>query len=101
MYFRSMEIFQKIGEAYNIQLQESNYEKDHLNFLVKAKPDTSLLKFINSFKSASSRLIKKVHPEIKKKLWKEVFLENRIFISTTGGTDVDTIWKYIERQQRK
>jgi REP element-mobilizing transposase RayT len=30
---------------------------------------TTISKFINAYKSASSRLIKKEYPEIKKKLW--------------------------------
>lgn len=101
IYSRLEKIFQRIGEPYNIHLQESSYEKDHIHFLFKAKPDTALLKFINSYKSASSRLIKKEYPEIKKKLWKEAFWKIGYFISTTGGANIDTIRKYIERQQRK
>lgn len=101
IYLRLIEIFQNIGKTYNIHLQESNYRTDHIHFLFKAKPDTTLLKFINSYKSASSRLIKKEYPEIKKKLWKEAFWKIGYFISTTGGANIETILKYIERQQRK
>jgi len=98
IYFRLIEIFQNIGKRHNIQLQESNYDKDHIHFLFKAKPDTALLKFINSYKSASSRLIKKEHPEIKNKFWKEAFWKIGYFISTRRGANIDTIRKYIERQ---
>lgn len=101
IYSKLEEIFERIGRTYNIELQESNYGLDHVHFLFKAKPDTELLKFINSYKSASSRLIKKEYPEIKKKLWKEAFWKIGYFISTTGGANIDTIRKYIERQQRK
>ncbi|MBU4535247.1 MAG: IS200/IS605 family transposase [Euryarchaeota archaeon] len=45
IYFRLKEIFKNIGKLYNIELQESNYETDHIHFLFKAKPDTVLLKF--------------------------------------------------------
>jgi REP element-mobilizing transposase RayT len=34
---------------------------------------SSLAKFINAYKSASSRIIKKEFPEIRKQLWKEYF----------------------------
>jgi putative transposase len=101
IYSKLVEIFQNIGKNYNIHLQESNYDLEHLHFLFKAKPDTALLKFINSYKSASSRLIKKEYPEIKKKLWKEAFWKIGYFISTTGGANIETIRKYIERQQKK
>lgn len=100
-YLRLIEIFKNIGKTYNIKLQESNYNSDHLHFLFKAKPDTTLLKFINSYKSASSRLIKKEYPEIKKKLWKQAFWKIGYFLSTTGGANIETIRKYIERQQKK
>ncbi|MBV1767495.1 MAG: IS200/IS605 family transposase, partial [Methanobacterium sp.] len=101
IYSRLREIFQNIGRKYNIHLQESNYETDHINFLFKAKPDTVLLKFINSYKSASSRLIKKEYPEIKEKLWKGAFWKIGYFISTTCGVNIETIRKNIERQQKK
>ena len=101
IYSKLEEIFERIGRTYNIELQESNYGLDHIHFLFKAKPGTALLKFINSYKSASSRLIKKEYPEIKKKLWKEAFWKIGYFISTTGGANIDTIRKYIERQQKR
>ncbi|MBV1754676.1 MAG: IS200/IS605 family transposase [Methanobacterium sp.] len=44
IYFRLKEIFKNIGKLYNIELQESNYETDHIHFQFKAKPDTVLLK---------------------------------------------------------
>jgi len=101
IYFRLIEIFQNIGKNYDIHLQESKHDLDHITFLFKAKPDSALLKFINSYKSASSRLIKKEHPEIKKKLWKEAFWKIGYFISTTGGVNINTIRKYIVRQHKK
>lgn len=101
MYLRLIEIFQNIGKIYNIHLQESNFDLDHIHFLFKAKPDTTLLKFINSYKSASSRLIKKEYPEIRNKLWKQAFWKIGYFLSTTGGANIETIRKYIERQQKR
>ncbi|SHE30174.1 IS200/IS605 family transposase, partial [Caloramator proteoclasticus] len=56
---RLKEIFEKIQDNYNITLQEWNHNKDHIHILFKAHPNTELSKFINAYKSASSRLIKK------------------------------------------
>ena len=50
---------------YNIELQEANWDNDHVHILFQANPTTSLIKFINSYKSASSRLIKRDFPENK------------------------------------
>lgn len=70
---RLKEIFEYIQPNYNITLVEWNHDKDHIHVLFKATPTTPLSKFINAYKSASSRLIKKEFPEIKQKLWKEYF----------------------------
>ncbi|NPC92139.1 IS200/IS605 family transposase [Bacillus sp. WMMC1349] len=67
------DMFVKLGEKYNISLVEWNYDKDHVHILFKAHPNTELSKFINAYKSASSQLIKKGFPQVRKKLWKEMF----------------------------
>jgi len=100
IFNRLIEIFNHISTKHDITLQESNFEPDHIQVLFKAKPQTSLIKFINSYKSASSRLIKKEYPEIRKKLWKESFWKIGYFISTTGGANLETVTKYIQNQKR-
>ncbi len=40
-------------------LVEWNHDKDHVHIMFKAQPKTELTKFINAYKSASSRLIKR------------------------------------------
>ena len=66
---RLKEIFEYIGASHNITLQEWNHDKDHVHILFKGHPNSELSKFINAYKSASSRLIKKESPEIRIKLW--------------------------------
>ena len=68
---RLKEMFEKISPAYNISIVEWNHDIDHLHILFKAEPNSDLSKFINAYKSASSRLIKKEFPNVKEKLWKE------------------------------
>ena len=67
---RAKEIFAYIAPNYNITLEEWNHDKDHVHILFKAHPNTEISKFINAYKSASSRLLKKEFPQIKQKLWK-------------------------------
>lgn len=62
---RAKEIFAYIAPNYNITLQEWNHEKDHVHILFKAHPKSEISKFINAYKSASSRLIKKEFPQIR------------------------------------
>lgn len=86
---RLREIFENIQEKYNITLQEWNYDKDHVHILFKAHPNTEISKFINAYKSASSRLIKKQFPQIKKQLWKEYFWSRDFCLITTGGVPIN------------
>lgn len=56
---RLKEIFKNICLNYNISLEEWNHDKDHVHVLFRGQPNSEISKFINAYKSASSRLIKK------------------------------------------
>lgn len=92
------EIFERIQPKYNIALQEWNHDKDHIHVLFKGNPNTEISKFINAYKSASSRLIKKEYPQIRKQLWKEYFWSRSFCLLTSGGAPIEVIKKYIEQQ---
>ena len=64
---RLKEIFERIAIDYNIGLTEWEHDCDHVHCLFSAHPKSALSKFINAYKSASSRLIKKEFPEIRDK----------------------------------
>lgn len=98
---RAKEIFVYIAPKYNITLQEWNHDKDHVHILFRAHPNSEISKFINAYKSASSRLLKKEFPEIRQKLWKEYFWSQSFCLLTTGGAPIEVIRKYIETQGEK
>jgi len=90
--------FVSLSEKYNITLIEWNHDIDHIHILFKAQPNSELSKFINAYKSASSRLIKKDFPHVRKKLWKEMFWSRSFCLLTSGGSPIDVVKKYIENQ---
>lgn len=98
---RLKEIFEKIAPTYNITLEEWSHDNDHVQILFKGQPNTEISKFINAYKSASSRLIKKEFPEIRKSLWKEMFWSQSFCLLTTGGATADIIQQYIQSQGKK
>lgn len=98
---RLNEIFVKIAPAYNIALEEWNHDVDHVHILVRGQPNTEISKFINAYKSASSRIIKKEFPEKRKSLWKEMFWSQSFCLLTTGKATVDIIKQYIQSQGKK
>ena len=98
---RLREIFEYVAPGYNIALHEWNHGKDHVHILIRAHPNTELSKFINAYKSASSRLIKKEFPLVRQKLWKEYFWSRSFCLLTAGGAPLELIRRYIESQGEK
>ena len=95
---RAREIFEYISPSYKITLLEWNHDHDHVHILFKAQPHSEISKFINAYKSASSRLLKKEFPEIRSKLWQEYFWSRSYCLLTTGGAPIEVIRQYIETQ---
>lgn len=92
------QIFENIQDNYSITLQEWNHDVDHVHVLFKSEPTTDLVKFLNSYKSASSRVIKRQFPSVKQQLWKDAFWTKSYCLITTGGASIDTVRAYIEKQ---
>ena len=95
---RAKEIFEYIAPNYGIVLEEWNHDIDHVHVMFRAQPKTEISKFINAYKSASSRLIKKEYPKIREKLWKEAFWSQSFCLMTAGGAPLEVIRQYIESQ---
>lgn len=87
-------IFERIAPDYKIEVIEWNHDRDHVHILFKAHPKTEISKFINTYKSASSRLLKEF-AKVKTKLWKDKFWSQSFCLITTGGAPLDVIKQYI------
>ena len=98
---RLKEIFEYVSKNYNITLKEWNHDADHVHILFKSHPNSELSKFLNAFKSASSRLIKKEFPEITEKLYNEYFWSQSFCLISVGGVTLEAVEKYIESQGEK
>lgn len=98
---RAKEIFEYIAPTYKIELVEWNHDKDHVRVLFKGQPKTELSKFINAYKSASSRLLKKEFPTIRQKLWKEMFWSRSFCLLSSGGASVEVTRQYVESQGKE
>lgn len=98
---RLKQIFEDICSNYHIHVNEWHHDIDHIHILLTAKPNTELSKFINAYKSASSRRIKNEFPEIKEYLWKQYFWSQSYCLLTVGGAPLEVVKKYIESQGKK
>ena len=94
-------ITDNLMDGYGITLEEWNHDVDHVHVMFRAQPKSELSKFINAYKSASSRLLKKEYPQIRERLWKEAFWSQSFCLLTAGGAPIDVIRNYIETQGEK
>ena len=91
----------KITESYEIKVISIETDLDHVHILFTAKPQTDLIKFINNWKSATSKVLKnKFKKELRNKLWKNMFWSGSYCLITTGQTTLDQLKKYVESQGR-
>lgn len=88
----------KIAEGFEVTIINQECDKDHTHILLKTTPKTDLVKFINALKGATSNAIRHRFPEVKKKLWKDVFWSKSYCLITTGQTTLDQLKKYVESQ---
>lgn len=98
---RAEEIFEYIAPTYKIELVEWNHDKDYVHVLFKSQPKTELSKFINAYKFASSRLLKKDYSIIRQKLWREMFWSRSFCLLSSGGAPIEIIRQYIENQGKE
>lgn len=98
---RAKEIFSRIAPSYNITLQEWGHDLDHVHILFRAHSKSAISKFINAYKSASSRLLKKEFSKIRLKLWQEQFWSQSFCLLTTGGAPLEIVKEYIQTQGQK
>ncbi len=88
----------KISSSYGIKITAIETDLDHIHILFNAKPQTDLIKFINNWKSATSKVLRNKFPQIKTKLWKDVFWSKSYCLITVGQVTLDQVKKYVENQ---
>ena len=98
---RAKEIWERIAPDYGITLEEWNHDVDHVHVMFRAQPKSELSKFINAYKSASSRLLKKEYPQIRERLWKEAFWSQSFCLLTAGGARLMLSVVISRRRERK
>lgn len=88
-----------IANSYDIEIISMETDLDHIHILFKTKPQTDLLKFINNWKSATAKVLRrKFVTQLKNKLWGDSFWSDSYCLITTGQTTLDQVKKYVEGQ---
>ena len=84
----------------DFHLLEINTNIDHIHILFECGTNVNLSQFINAFKSASSRNIRKnFQQQLNKYYWKPYFLSHSYFICTVSERNTKIVEEYIKNQK--
>ena len=73
---------------------------DHIHILFEMQPQVPLAEFVNVFKSASSRIIRKEFSEqLKRWYWKPYFWTRSYFIGSVSECTTKAVKRYIDNQK--
>lgn len=83
----------------NLNLLEVNIDDDHIHILFEAPPQIRLSDFVNAYKSASSRMIRKLFQEqLQDYCRKPYFWSLSYFIGSASEKSTAVIAEYIKNQ---
>ncbi len=73
----------EISETFEVEILAIECDEDLVHILFKGKPTLNIPKYINALKTITLREIRRRFPEVKEKLWKNVFRSSSYFLATT------------------
>ena len=86
----------EISETFHVEVINIECDKDHFHMIFTAKPTLDIPRYMNAIKTITSREIRRNFPDVKKKLWNDVFWSPSYFLATTGQVTLDILKKYVD-----
>ena len=84
----------------DLNILELNCSEDHIHILFEAVPQMNLSNFVNAYKTASSRMVRKnFGNELKQYYWKPYFWSLSYFIGSVSENTLEAVKKYIQNQE--
>jgi putative transposase len=96
------EVFQRIAEEYEFDIDTMEVMEDHVHIFVEAPPRYAPSRVVQIMKSISAREVFKQYPELRKQLWAGELWSDGYFVRSVGDkVTADIIRKYIEYQSHE
>lgn len=89
-----------IALEHDVIICEMETDEDHIHLLVECKPQHYLPDIMKSLKGVSARLLFKLHPELKSRLWGGHLWNPSYFVATVSENTEEQIRNYIQNQRR-
>ena len=89
----------EITEKYGIEFIEIGTDKNHIHYLIQAPPKYSPTQIVTMIKSMTARMVFKINPEVKKKLWGGEFWSDGYWMVTVSQNGTEkVIREYVKNQ---
>jgi putative transposase len=62
-------VYLDIEDKYDIKFIEIGTDVNHVHYLIQSVPKISLTQIITTIKSLTAKMVFKINPEVKQKLW--------------------------------
>lgn len=93
------DIFNNICGDYDIIEPAWSWTESVVAIDFRAKPSSEISKFINAYKSASSRRLKTAYPEIGSKLSRDRLWSQSFLLMTYGEVSEEAVRDFVEKQR--
>ena len=86
-------------DKYEIRFIEVGTDVNHVHYLIQTVPKISPTQFATLIKSITARMIFKINPEVKKKLWGGEFWSSGYYVATVSQHATESVIKdYVSKQ---
>lgn len=89
----------EITDKYDIDFIEIGTDVNHVHYLIQTLPKYSPTQIVTMIKSITARMVFKINPEVKKKLWGGEFWSDGYWMVTVSqNTTEQVIREYVSKQ---
>jgi putative transposase len=88
-----------VCERMGAQLLALDGEPDHIHLLVEYPPKLAVSALVNALKGTSSRVLRRLRPDLARRYWKGVLWSPSYFAASTGGATLEKVEQYIQAQR--
>jgi putative transposase len=81
------------------QLLALDGEPDHIHLLVEYPPKPAVSALVNALTGTSSRVLRRLRPDIGRGYWKGVLWCASYFAASTGGATLEKVKQHVEAQR--
>ena len=92
-------LFAGVCQKFEARLVEMDGQRDHVHLLIEYPPKVSVSSLVNSLKGASSRVLRRLRPDIGKSYWRGVLWSPSYFAASCGRAPISIVRQYIEHQK--